>query len=157
MFYNSAEDFITFFTFDENDTNGNGLYLYTPTDDFTSAGNRLKISDDDGATWTEISDPSWADPVNDALVEAGSDYQNIWAIVGTGVWRTTDQGTSWSQIATLSFTGAKFSLVTGPDVVVTNAASGGNRTARVTTGGTVTYSNTGHSTTGQGTAIRGVD
>lgn len=124
------------------------------TDEITT-GSQLWLRNGSGV-WSNIGDSSWSDPVRSVAVKPGTNYQTIFAMVGATLYRTDNQGTSWTSKATLTFTPASIELVDG-DVVkaYTKDAAGTNRVASINNT-TITYFDTGHSTTGAGSTMRGV-
>jgi hypothetical protein len=126
------------------------------TTDLISSGTRLWKRTAAG-TWTNIGDPAWGSPIRAVYEKPGTNYQTIWAIVGAGLYKTENGGTSWALKATLSFEAQDIDGLDEDKIAAYTKDSGGtNRTAKVDDSGTITYIDTGHSTTGQGSAIRGV-
>ena len=88
-----------------------------------SAGGGVWESFDTGATWAPRTDqlPSLAigalafDPADSSTVYAGSGEGNFYFNLGTGVYKSTDGGTTWSGLASAPFLGVGFfDLVVDP-------------------------------------------
>jgi photosystem II stability/assembly factor-like uncharacterized protein len=81
-----------------------------------SAGGGVWESKDAGATWAPRTDqmPSLAigaiafDPADPKKAYAGTGEGNFYAALGTGVYRSTDGGTTWKVLATLPLVGVGF-------------------------------------------------
>ncbi len=112
---------------------------------------------DSAGVWLEISSGSWNDPVRAIYVKPGLDDDTIWAAVGAGIYRTDNGGTSWTLKATLTFEPEGIDGLPSDDSIIayTKDAAGTNRFA-IIADTTVTYRDSGHSTTGKGTIARGV-
>ena len=111
----------------------------------------------DGVTWSDISDPSWVEPVRGVFVKPGTAYLTIWASTGTGIYKTIDLGVSWTLKATLTFTPADIHGMADDDRIIAynKDAAGTNRVALIDDT-TITYIDSGHSTTGEGSTVRAV-
>ena len=85
------------------------------------------------------------DPSNAAIVYCGTGEGNWWSWLGTGILRSTDGGTTWSQLCTSPFVGQGFY-----DLIVDPAD--GQHLLAATTGGLYVSTNGGTSWTRQRTA-----
>lgn len=138
------------------------LAMYTGSIDAVIASTSLITLDttiwlrNAAGTWSDIGDPGWTDPVR-AIYSKPDTYQIIWAAVGTEIWKTENGGTSWVLKATLTFEAEGLDGLPEDDRVIayTKDAGGTNRVA-VIDNTTITYIDTGHSTTGKGSTIRGI-
>lgn len=111
----------------------------------------------DGVTWSDISDPSWVEPVRGVFVKPGTAYLTIWASTGTSIYKTIDLGVSWTLKATLTFTPADIHGMADDDRIIAynKDAAGTNRVALIDDT-SITYIDSGHSTTGEGSTVRAV-
>lgn len=120
----------------------------------------LWLSTDGAQTFTNIGDPAWGTSVVGAVaIKPGTNYQTLWAMVGTKLYKTTDGGGLWAQVADVGYEADAMDLLQGSgDVLfVANRAGGGNRASLVDDAtGVVTHINTGKSTSGGATAGKGV-
>ncbi len=113
---------------------------------------------DSAGAWAAIGDGSWTDPVRAIYVKPGLDDDTIWVAVGAKIYRSDDGGdTTWTLKATLTFEPEGIDGLPSDDSVIayTKDAAGTNRFA-IIADTTVTYRDSGHSTTGKGTIARGV-
>jgi hypothetical protein len=111
-------------------------------------------------TWNNLTDGAWPSAVEVVAYLPGTNYQTIYAAIGTDIYESTDGGASWASVATLTFTPASLFLVSSDILIAYNKASGGtNRVAEISgllTTPAVSYLDTGHSTTGEGSTILAV-
>lgn len=107
--------------------------------------------------WADIGDAAWTDPVRAIYVKPGLDDDTIWAAVGAGIYRTDNGGTLWTLKATLTFEPEGIDGLPADDSVIayTKDTGGTNRVALIADT-TITYRDSGHSTTGEGSSVRGV-
>lgn len=108
-------------------------------------------------SWSDIGDPIWSEPVRGVFVKPGTAYLTIWASTGTGIYKTIDGGTNWTLKATLTFTPADIHGMADDDRIIAynKDAAGTNRVALIDDT-TITYIDSGHSTTGEGSTVRAV-
>lgn len=107
--------------------------------------------------WNNIGDGAWVSACDAVAYLPGSSYQTIYAAIGTGIYETTDGGSNWASVATLTFTPSSIFLTSADKLIAYNKASGGTNRVAVITGLTstpsVSYLDTGHSTSGAGSTI----
>src|ERR1043166_7524101 len=84
---------------------GNSSVIYAGTGEgFFNAdgvqGAGIFKSTDSGATWTRLASTTTSDFffVNDIVVGNGANSQHVYAATRTGVWRSLNGGTSWTQV-----------------------------------------------------------
>lgn len=127
--------------------------LAIPSNFECGALSRIWFRDGAGAL-SNISDPAWGLPVEAVAVAPGTGYQEVWAAVGPQIFKTLNQGTSWTLFATLTFTPAAGILLHDASTAWYTKATGGNRVAIVDPLGVVTNLDTGHSTSGIGSSMK---
>ena len=128
-------------------------------DDFGDAAicsSHLWLSTDGAITFSDIGNPSWA-VVGAVVVKPGTNWQTIWAVSGTILYKTVDQGANWSQVAIIGYEVDFMDLLDGDVIFVANRASGGQRASLIDDAtGAITHISIGKSTTGGATSGAGV-
>ena len=125
----------------------------------TPTVSHIWLSEDKAVTWTNIGNSAtWgANLIGGVVAKPLTSLQTIWAMVGATLYKTTNQGTSWSAVATVGYEADFLELLDGDVLFVANRASGGNRASLVDDAtGTVTHINTGKTTSGGATDGSGV-
>lgn len=115
---------------------------------------QLWLTIDGGLIHTKISDPAWTLPVEAVAVMPGTTYNEIWAAVGTEIYKTLNAGDTWVLLATLTFIPSAAVLMFDNSVVFYTKQTGGNRVSFVDTLGVVSNLDIGHTVSGVGSAMK---